>query len=254
MRLAALHLASVLLRRTTILARLAIVAAPALCGCDPDTRSTPSRAHAGQPASTAAETPRPGGLTPMQTIEYLRDMRIQGRYSRIEPFLPPEQCAVVIAQIRAVDRLIVAGSLLQNRAREHMGTGAAQSFDRYAQLANIAGVFSNDVAVIGQLIDGDRAQVSYSVAGRLPLKSVELLRRKGRWVMQCVAIEGVPELLIKLAFLLERMSELIVERHMTAAQLHREIELRQSTILRQMRKLITAAGIRAPSASAGTGS
>ena len=215
-----------------------VLASLLMAACD---RPAPRQAQAGLNESTDSEASIPQGLDPTQTVEHLRQMRKQGRYSLIEPFLQKSQCVIVIAKIRAVDRLVVAGAQLRNRVREHMGVSAAQSFDGFSQLGNIAGVFSEDVSVVGQHVDGDRAEIRYSVAGRLPLKTVDLLRRDGRWTMQTDSVEGVPELLLKLAFLLERMSDRMVEGPMTLAELHHEIELRQSAIMRRLRKLIAAA-------------
>ena len=223
-------------RRKTLLPML-ILASFLLAACD---RPMPQQAHAGLNETTDPGASIPQHLDPMRTVEHLQHMRKQGRYSLIEPFLAKSQRAIVIAQIRAVDRLVVAGAQLRNRVREHMGVSVARSFDSYSQLGNIVGVFSEDVSVVGQRVDGDRAEIRYSVAGRLPLKTIDLLRREGLWTMQTDSVEGVPELLLKLAFLLERMSDLILERPMTAAQLHHEIDLRQSAIMRRLRNLIAA--------------
>lgn len=217
----------------------AALAAP--FGCDAGGRAGPRKALAG-PAKS--ETPSPGRiarLTPMETIRLLRDYRDRGQYSKIEPFIASTQRTAVIAQFRAVERLIAATRLLQNRVKEHLGTAAGQSFARYAQVGNIIGVFSRDVTLLNEQVDGHRARVTFQVADRLPLDSVSMTRERDRWVVNAEPIDGVPEQLLKLAFMLERFAERVVSERLTQDELHREIDLRQSGVMRRLRKLVSQA-------------
>lgn len=215
----------------------------ATVGCDADGGSTPRTAHAGQPAQEdASSAPRAvAGLSPMETILRLRAFRERGRYSRIERFLLPEQRTAVLSQLRAVDRLIATARLLQRRVRTHLGTGAAQSFAHYAQVGNIIGVFSDDVTLLDEHVDGASARVTFQVAGRLPLGTVSMTRDRDRWLLNADPIDGVPEQLLKLAGMLERLADRVVEEGLSAETLHREIALRQSGILRRLEKLVADA-------------
>ncbi len=209
------------------------------CG-DSDHRSVPRSASADPPIEKVAP-PTLADMGPLETIEVLREYRARGLYSRIEECLPPEQSATVIAQIRSVDRLAASVSLLQDRVRERFGQSIAQKYSRYARVADIAGVFSGDATLLSAQIDGNRAQITYQVGGRLPLEIAEMVRKKNRWILLADPIEGIPEQLLKLAFLLERMAERVAQGDFTPEQLDRELTLRQSTIMRRLEKIVAGA-------------
>lgn len=217
-------------------------------GCDAEHRPTPSRTDARQPLPqpdlpTAGSAP--DNLGPTETVERLRDYRFTGRYSLIEPFLLPEQRSAVIAQIRAVDRLHAAAKMLRRRVRHRLGMAAAQEFD-FRQVANLLGVFSPDVTLLTERIDVDRATVSFQVADRIPLDAAEMLRRENHWVLVSDPIDGVPDELLKLALLLERIADQVNGNDLTVDELRREIKLRQAPILRRLKKLVTSATPRTP--------
>ncbi len=230
------------------LATLLIATAALVAGCDDQPSPVPRRARAGQPTPQPTGTAESGiaDLSPIETIHLLRDYRASGRYSKIEPFLLPEQRSLVIAHLRAVDRLVVATRLLRNRVREQMGTAAAQSFARYAQVGNIVGVFSTDAELLDEHLHQDRARVSFQIDDRIPLESVEMIRNTDRWVLVADPVPGVPEQLIRLAFLLERMADRAAQGNITSDELHHDIALRQSPIMRRLKKLISQAAATHP--------
>lgn len=259
-----------LARRAAVL--IATVAAAAwIGGCDADRAGSPKRAAAHAPkapdiANRAAQSSGPGApatagdaeaaivpedRTPLQTIEVLRAWRSRGEFSKIEDFCLPDQRAAVIAQLRAVDRLVAAGRALQNRVREHMGLAASQTFAPYSQLENISGVFSTDVELLAEHIDVDRADVTFQVAGRIPTESVSMVRRGDRWMIVADPISGVPEELLRLTSLLQRMTDLVTgDKGITADELRHEIAVRQSPILRRLNALISADSAKTASADA----
>ncbi len=227
--------------RESIFVATCLIAVGAISGCDERTRPTPRSADANPINSDAPVEERVADLTPIETVHRIRQLRDRGQYSQVEPFLPPRHRSAVTAQFRAVDRLIAAARLLQSRVRENMGIAAAQSFARYAQVGNIIGVFSRDATILDQQVDGGESRVTFQIADRLPLCSARMTREGERWVLHTDPIDGVPEQLLKLALMLERFAQRVAAGEFTHDQLHREIELRQSSIMRRLGKLVSQA-------------
>lgn len=215
---------------------LVVVLLPA-CG-DSDRSSTPRRAAAGD-IETPVVQPRPPD--PIETIELVRSYRAEGRYSKVEPFLLPVERTLVIAQLRAVDRLLSAGKLFRTRVEEKFGPLAAEPYRSYDQIGNVVGVLSADVTLVTQRVSDERATVTFRVADRLPLKDQVLVRRDDSWTLVIEPIAGVPEQILELSFLIERMTERVGAGELSAEALQDEITLRQSAILRRLSKLTAAA-------------
>jgi len=167
----------------------------------------------------------------------MRQLRLAGRYRDLEPFLLPEQLPAVLAQIRAVDRLHATANVLRHRVDQRFGLSAAQEFD-YRQAANILGPLSPDVELLREDAAGDRAIVTFQVAGRLPIESAELVYRDGGWQLDADPVAGVPEQILKLADLLERMADALTRRGYSVEQLRDELELRTRPILRRLQTLV----------------
>ena len=159
-----------------------------------------------QRASAATPTVHPSTLGPMETLRLLRRIQPAGDLAGIEPFLLADQRELVIAQIRAVDRLIDATALLRTRLEKRFGLGAAQDFD-YGQVANILGVLSRDVTLLAETIQDERARVTFQVADRVPLEAVEMVRRGDRWLLVVDPIAGVPEEIEKLAAVIAEVAD-----------------------------------------------
>jgi len=196
----------------------------------PSNPSTPRTAIS--PSTAAAPT------TPLATIAHLRSLRQQGRLEAIEPFLLEEQRTSIIDLIRSVDRLIAANGALQSAVTTQLGPASAAVFDR-AGAANAVGVFSRDVQLIDERIEGDEAIVVMQVADRVPLEEVRLTRRGDRWCLQTdPPIPGVAVELENLAEVLLRVSRRLNEHPMTAVELQRELEIQQAPIGRRLAELV----------------
>jgi hypothetical protein len=210
----------------------------ALCGaCERQAPvSTPQTAR-------AEEDPRTGSAaasltwSPSQTIEHIRQCRRDGRLIEIEAFLLPDQRAAVLDHLMAVDDVVTAHRSLNQLIRERIGVGSASTFDADA-LANIVGVFSRDLEVVDETIDGDRATVTICVAGRLPLDRVEMLRREERWVIRTdPPVPALTDELRKLAQAARRVTLELRTRNLTTDDLQRELRLRQKPILERILEL-----------------
>ncbi len=193
------------------------------------------------PAVATTESPEPSSdttnLTPTETIHRLRKFRTDARYSKIEPHLQPVQASVVLDLLRATDRLNLATLLLHRRVTEHMGTAAGQRFN-YDQTANLVGIFSRDVTLLTEKIDDDHATLSYQIAGHVPLETAEFVRKNDRWILSTDPVAGVPEQILELAFIIERISANLNKTQYTPDELQREITLRQSPVMRRLKKIL----------------
>jgi hypothetical protein len=210
----------------------------ALCGaCERQAPvSTPQTAR-------AEENPRAESVSafatwsPSQTIEHIRQCRRDGQLTEIETFLLPDQRAAVLDHLMAVDDVVTAHRSLDQLIRERIGEGSATLFDADA-LANIVGVFSRDVEVVDETVDGDRATVTICVAGRLPLERFEMLRREGRWMIRTdPPVPALTDELRKLARVARRVSLELRTRNLSADEVQRELRLRQKPILERILEL-----------------
>jgi hypothetical protein len=210
----------------------------ALCGaCERQAPvSTPQTARAEENARSgflsAAAT-----WSPSQTVEHIRQCRRDGQLTELEAFLLPDQRAAVLDHLMAVDDVVTAHRSLNQLIRERIGVGTATVLDTDA-LANIVGVFSQDVEVVDETVDGDRATVTICVAGRLPLERVEMLRREGRWMVRTdPPVPALTDELRKLAQAARRVTLELRTRNLTADELQRELRLRQKPILERILEL-----------------
>jgi hypothetical protein len=234
------------------------VASAVLCCVFVSCRDQPTRvaeaAADGPPVSSGTPVGHDGPSdTAIATLRKIRTWREQGLLSKVERYLLADQRAAIIDQIRAIDRLTVVVRSLQSRVRDQFGLAAAQSFNHLSEVANIAGVLSRDVKIIDESAtdptdadDSARATIVFQIKDRLPLNTVEMVNRDGRWMLVEEPIAGVAREILNIALLLERVTKRVDEQGMTIDLLRREIALRQTPILRRLQKLVTAASISDP--------
>ncbi|MFQ5413585.1 MAG: hypothetical protein ACE5E6_03915 [Phycisphaerae bacterium] len=169
-------------------------------------------------------------MSPTQTVAHVNALRRSGRYRAIEPFLLDEQRPHIIALIQSVDRLLTANGVLQAAITDRLGPASAQPFDR-ASVGDIIGVFSMNLRVHDERIDGDTAVVTIEVGGRLPLDEVTLRRRDRRWVIETDPPRpAVTAELFRLADVLTDVARDVRTRSFTADELRRELAFRLAPI------------------------
>jgi hypothetical protein len=152
-----------------------------------------------------------------------------------------DQRVVVMRLVAAVDELVTADEALTHALSEAFGPAAAQTFRR-PNLANIIGVFSRDVEVVSEVIDGDRARVAVQIVDRLPLDYVEVVREDGVWRLRTdPPIEGLPAELHNLAKVLSALARETLNGRYTFAQFEREYRLRTAGALRRISELAAGA-------------
>ncbi len=195
-----------------------------------------------QPRSEPSAQPLPG---PRDSLQSLRQARLERRYSDLGDYLMAEQSDEVLAFVRAADRLTVAANLLRRRAVERWGLAAAELLD-YRDVSHILGVLSRDVTLTSERIETDRAFVNFQLADRLPLQTAEMRRVKGRWVLVCDPVTGVAEEIVKLAGLLEQVAGEISQGERSADDVRSDLNLRQTPIVRRLTRLLDAGKDGAP--------
>lgn len=164
-----------------------------------------------------------------------------GRYDAAETFLIPDQQAAVIAQIRAVERLHGAAEGLSRRTADRFGLAATESV-KYTRSANVLGPLSPHARLLNYRLESDHATVIYQVGDRLPLESIEMTRRDGRWLLVTDAIEDMPGEIEKLAGVLEHGIVALDDPGTGLDDFRRDLELHAAPILRRLRLLTESAG------------
>ena len=111
------------------------------------------------------------------------------------------------------------------------------TFDR-SGVANAIGVFSRDVDLIDERIDGDRATVAIQVDGRVPLDEVTLVQEGDHWLIQTdPPIPGLAKELRNLAQVLIDTARMLDDRKMSLDELRRELTAREAAIGRRIKIL-----------------
>ena len=165
--------------------------------------------------------PRREVISPTQTVRRVHQLRIAGQVAQLEKHLLPSQRPYIVELIQSIDQLLSANRVLQASIAKHLGSATAIAFDR-SEAANAIGVFSKDLEVLNERIEGDRAVVTIQVGGRVPLEEVQLVREQGRWLIQTdPPIPEVAKELRKLADVLVQAARRLEVRRITAAELKR---------------------------------
>ncbi len=213
------------------------LAATACLGTGCDRKPGPASAKASATAEVAP-SPRPDRIvTPIQTARHMRELYAQSAVDALAVFIQPDQREAVLAQLAAIERLTTAYRSMNELLQERIGPGTA-SLVNADDLANLAGLFSPDVEIFDERIEGDYAWVTYSVAGRIPLDEAAFVRGAGRWRLRTEP--PVPELteqLGKLADVADRVAILVRSREMTVQQVQHELSIRQEPILRRIAEI-----------------
>ena len=217
-----------------ILLSLALLVGCLIPGCERSPSAPPE-------AQVATFAPGPEALSPSDVVRRVNEYRCAGRRGLIEECIVPEQRTAVLELVQAIDQLLAANEGLRQAICTHLGTAQAASFD-LSGMANYAGVLSRDVCVIDEQITGDRAEVTIQIAKRVPLDTVELVRRDGRWLIRTEnPTPGVAAEVCKLARVLREGARALKDKHWTAEQLRSELSARQAPITRRIAALTAEA-------------
>ena len=194
--------------------------------------------RSGRDAAPAGGTGSPDGAggpaTPFQTVLAVHKYRVEGRLGMIESYLVAEQRPHVLELLHAVDRLTAADQALGDAITRSLCRLTSEDFDD-SQVANLVGVFSRDVDVLDEKIEGDAAVVTVQIAKRVPLDFVHLVRSGGRWLIRTDApIPGLAAELGRLADVLSAAARRVADGRLTAEQLRRELDAQSADVRRRI--------------------
>ena len=233
-------------RSGKVLTLLSVI--PLLVGFLPGCERSPSTPPEAQVATFA---PGADVLSPADVVRQVNKYRRAGRRGLIEECIVPEQRTAVLELVQAVDQLLAANEGLRQAICTNLGSAQAASFD-LSGMANYTGVLSRDVRVIDEHITDDRAEVTIQIAKRVPLDTVELVRRDGRWLIRTEnPTPGVAAEVCKLARVLREAARALKDKHWTAEQLRSELAARQEPITRRIAALTAAARTKSAETSEG---
>ena len=122
----------------------------------------------------------PGAPTPLETIARLTELRKEGRYDAMRPYIVPERAGDVVVTLVAVQDFLNANEQLCALVRQKIGPGLAATIDQ-GHHAYRLGIFSRSVELLDGVIDGNSAVVTFTVDGQLPARTAELRVVGGQW-------------------------------------------------------------------------
>jgi hypothetical protein len=158
------------LRRLAIIGCLAIAALTPGCGCG-------SAADTVRGWFGGAEPP-PG---PKQTVATLWELRDRRSYTQMEPHIVPAQARATTDLLAACDSFLTAESQLRDAVRDRVGMGISQLID-LSDLGYNLDIFSRGVELLDEVIDGDRALVSYTINSGVPARTASFRKSATGWL------------------------------------------------------------------------
>lgn len=154
--------------RLIVLFVMAFAIIPTACDRSPSMPDKPTTAGANTPS------------TPSDVIREILKTRKSAQYSALRELVLPDRAEPITRTLLAVDDFLAANQKLCDQIRERVGPGVSARVDQ-SHLADHLDVFSRYVDLIGEVVDGDSAIVRFTIDGKLPAKSAQLLRIDGRW-------------------------------------------------------------------------
>jgi hypothetical protein len=129
------------------------------------------------PASAPSVTPN---VSPRRTLELLLAARQDGRSDLMRDYIAPARVDDVIALLAAVDEFLAANESLCRDVSARFEPGVASAIDQ-SRLGGHLDIFSRSVELRDERVLDDRAEVTFLVESRLPLRTAKLQRLDGKW-------------------------------------------------------------------------
>lgn len=124
---------------------------------------------------------QPPAPDPRETIYQLIVAHDQRDYARLERLVIAPRRQVLVQTLRAADDFLAAEQRLRDAVRQDFGRDFAETID-LSGFARHLGVFSTNVKLLDQIVQGQTATVSYLVDGVPPARRATLRREGGRWL------------------------------------------------------------------------
>ncbi len=178
--------------------------------------------------------------SPAACVRRVNDLRQSGRLEELLELVVEDQRSATYELIKAVDQLILENRVLQMKIKAAGGTATADLFDR-SGVANLGGVFAQDVRVVRQELSGKTSVVTIQVADQLPLSTVTVAKQQGQWLIQPdPPIPGVLDELHNLSKAMHRVGQAVEREPMTVKQIKKEMEMWLTPVMRRLRACIEA--------------
>lgn len=136
-----------------------------------------SRAPSGPPGQARGAPP---ATSPRQTLTRLIQSFTRGNVHAMTPLIVPERASDVVLMLTAAQEFLAANEQLCELVRREVGLGLAQTIDQ-SRWAYFLSVFSRNVELLDEHVQGDQAEVSFLVDGQLPARRALLRRSDGAW-------------------------------------------------------------------------
>lgn len=138
----------------------------------------PRRANADSKPLLSPET-----LSPVETARTLHRLRWNRDYKSLAVMLDHENRASTIRFLNSIDQVLDAHDQLQEAARRRFGDRIHHAWNISAMENNL-GIFSRDVRMINQSLNGDLAVVTLQAGDNLPLIRSEFHRIDRKWILK----------------------------------------------------------------------
>lgn len=221
--------------RFILLGSCLLATVSASCGKPQTVSANDSAPAEGDGATAPALASGPAG--PADVVRRAHRSRLAGDLSGLAECLVAEHRGPVRELVEAADRLVAAEEEFRSTVTRRLGHASAARVDR-SGAADAIGVFSRNIRIVQERIDGDRATVTVQVADRVPLETVALVRREERWLIQ--TDPPIPEVAVRvreLAEVLLAMSRRVDRGEVTDATLSSELASQQAPVFRRLRAL-----------------
>lgn len=153
----------------------AISAATACAGCDapPPPKTTQNASNSTSASTVTGESPR-------AVLKRLSEAYRERAFRTIEPLVIRESAGETVQTLTAISDFLSANDELGRVVQETFGQGLARATDQ-SGIAGSLDIFSDNVSLLEERIDGEAAVVTFLIEGRLPLREAKMRLQDGRW-------------------------------------------------------------------------
>jgi len=140
----------------------------------------------------------------------------------------------------AMDKLLSADRQLRLAVEQRLGVADADRWS-LARLARGIHIFSDDVRLLREDKQGDRAVVTFQIADRVPLERARFEKHEDRWLLQVDRpIPGLADVLSDLADAVVRLADRVRDVPMSLEQIDAEWRSRVRPYEQRLRRILEA--------------
>ena len=124
------------------------------------------------------QTPAPA--PPLKVAQQIVNARQSRDLATITQHVTTEDREALADMLLAIDEFDVQAIRLRTAVARHIGGGISRGCDLTSLTAELA-LFSQQVELLDETVDGDKATVAYALAGRLPTKRAAFVLEANHW-------------------------------------------------------------------------